>query len=255
MTLMTANKFREHRTHHQDMLSLDRWCLPQVFWAPCLAVDPWEHLKNLFEFIFPCSLRILDFLSKIWWEKSLLWESLSPTPSPLMDGPVGPFSGLCHPLTPGVPMWACVDGSQTQQKQKEPCEVARKIPTGSLSAQRGLREALEGKSITAVKGKYVQHEIVSDISHPTIRHCPQLSEFFSPHAHTAPLFGVGELLARGWLVAGVKWVTSSSEGNTLYPASHCCCLLLRWATTVVTSSHLRLMTCDVFWSGGLKKKA
>lgn len=181
-----------------------------------------------------------------------------------MDGPVGPFSGLCHPLTPGVPMWACVDGSQTQQKQKEPCKVARKIPTGSLSAQRGLREALEGKSITAVKGKYVQREIVSDISHPTIRHCPQLSEFLASRSHSSSFWGWClvscwreddyKFLSEMTSVAGVKWVTSSSEGNTLYPASHCCCFLLRWATTTVTSSHLRLMTCDVFWSGGLTKK-
>lgn len=136
-----------------------------------------------------------------------------------------------------------------------------RYPQAAFSVQRGLCEALGEKSITAVKGKYVRHKVVSGISHPTIRHCLHLNEFLASRSHSSSFWGWCSVscwredyyksLSEKISVAGVKWVTSSSEGNTLYPASHCCCFLMWWVTVVVTSLLSQTNDrCDVFWSDG-----
>lgn len=155
-----------------------------------------------------------------------------------------------------------------QQKQKEPCDAVRKIPTGSLSAPRGLREALGGE---------IHHSSEKKVC-PT----PGSEWHLTPHNKTLSSLEwisrltLTQLLLLGLVaccvvaermitsksskmisVAGVRWATSSSEGNTLYPESHCCCFQMWWVTVMVTSlssqTHVR---CDVlvWWVTKKNKK-
>lgn len=148
-------------------------------------------------------------------------------------------------------MWACVDGSH-RSRNKRNLVMWGRYPQAAFQPREAYVRPWEGNP------SWQRQECVSNTRQWVTSRTPQWDVVFtwvnlSPRLHIALLFEAGawwndRSVRRQRSEQSGEQTTSSSEGNILYPVSHCCCFANEASNRTCDFSHLELIT-DMMFSG------